>query len=551
LIRRPKADDDEETSFIKRPSTVTEETEESSADTFARFNGYYYEKAAFDLKHDGGGEDVFDVRTKFGLTLEATSPSMVKAFLSARFSHYAVGEDAGEDETWYLYNSNNNKYEYEAELREAYVYIPNDVMNLRVGNQIVRWGFGNFNKPSDVLNPSDFREGLFSDLEAPLIPVFMVHADRNVGPVNLSLVWIPFFTPNRTHLFGNDWAPLAAMSGDPASSTMGGMQGMMSSISTVINPLMEDDVQPIILATHPPEERPENGQWGARAGFDAFGVDFSLSYFYGYDKLPWVHTDQQFFGDVAAVTAFGAANPDFLKAITNIDMDEPGSLGKMVGMMNEINDDPEKKKLYDAAMASLNRILYDENGNQKALDPAAIFSTHYNRQQTIGFSFAGIAFDTVGIRFDSAFSPSRTMFLESNAGLPEPASLPAFSYSVGLDYNRSSWFDVMAEFYHFHIFDVPNHRQVFIVGSDLYMTTLASHYRFGDFEEWEIQLAAMYEINGRGLFAFPKLSYKATDNLKLALGAIVVESLPGGDDEGPGGLFDRNDSAYADLKWSF
>jgi hypothetical protein len=481
---------------------------------------------------------------------------MVRAFISARVSHFAVGETAPDGETWNLYNSRNTKFQGEAELQEAFVFIPSDLVNLRVGNQIVRWGFGEFNKPSDVLNPSDMREGLFSDLEVPLVPVFMVHADRTIGPVNLSLVWIPFFEPNRASLFGQDWAPAAGVTGNPAFASLSGMEQMTGLVSSIAGPAIEDRIQPILLGTDPPQDSLPNGQWGGRLQWRMFDVDFGLSYFYGWDKLPWVRMNGEilnptFFADVQKVAAFGQAHPEFLQGISTIDLDDPASLLAMAGMMGELGKDPEDKAQFEDAMAALNRILLDENGDLKSLDVASLFSTSYRRQQTVGFGWSAILFDTVGFKVDSAFSPSRTVFVESAAGFPAPVSKPAFSYSVGLDYQKSTWFDVLAEFYHFHVMDMPSGQQVFLVGNDLYMVTVASHVRFLDFEQLEVQLAAMLQLPDRGLFAFPKVSYKVTDDLRCSVGTLLVEVLPRGDDAGPAGLFDRNDSVYAEAKWSF
>ena len=83
------------------------------------------------------------------------------------------------------------------------------------------------------------------------------------------------------------------------------------------------------------------------------------------------------------------------------------------------------------------------------------------------------------------------------------------------------------------------------------MVTLAMHLRFLDFDALEFQLAGMYEIGKNSLFLFPKVTYKFTDDVRLSLGAVVVEALPDSGEAGPGSLFDRNDSVLAEFKWSF
>jgi len=558
-ITRPAQDDDEATEIDKPAQDDEEATVLSSPEIedtpsgpyVGRIQGYFYDKWAFDTQHEGDREDVFDVRNKLGLAAEVTTPSMSRAFVSARFSHFVVGEDAG-DEDWYLFNSRNVKWEYEAELQEAYLYLPNDFVNVRVGNQVVRWGSGEFNKPSDVLNPQDFREGLFNDLEVPLIPVFMLHLDRSFGPVNVSAVFEPFFAPNRTNLFGQDWAPMSAMYGNPAFASLAGMSSMYDMVSGLLSPKLEERVQPLLLATDPPEESLENGQWGGRVATSFLGIDVSAIYFYGWDKLPWIHVNSQFFGDLAIIQSLAAQHPAALKVLQGISKVDFSTLEGVPEMMADYEAlSAEDQEALQQAMQAVNRILFDEEGNLKGLSVSDIFNTSYRRQQTVGLSLSTILFSRVGLKADAAFSPSRTLFLESSEGFPAPASKPTISYSVGLDYNRSTWFDVMLEFYHFHVLDLEKGEKVFILGSDLYMLTAASHLRFLDFDQLEFQLAGMMELNMRNLFLFPKVSWKALDTLKIGIGAVIAEVLPGGDDMGPAGLFDRNDAAYFDMKYSF
>ncbi len=557
-------DDDEEGTLIRRdkPAKVgttivrkpvrTEQQSSGASFVTSRFSGYLFEKLALDTVHDGNGEDVIDLRSRFVLSAEINTADFMKIFISTRFWHFAVGEDAG-NESWTVLNSRNVKYEYEAEVQEAYVYLPNDVLNLRIGNQIVRWGYGQFNKPSDVLNPMDYREGLFSDLEVPLVPVFMVHLDRNVGPVNVSGVYIPFFSPNRTNLFGQDWAPLSAMGGNPAFATAGGMTQMSGMIGGLIPGGIEDDVQPLMLATHPPDEGLENGQFGTRLATRIADVDLSLIYFYGWDKLPHIKVDNQFLGDVGLLAGTMQEHPavmGVLKGMTALDPYDPLASGaEMLGALNALSDDD--KAALELAMQAVNRILFDEAGNPRQLALEDIFATRYRRQHKVGLSGSAILFDRVGLKLDSAFSPARTVYLESAAGFPVARSLPAISYSVGLDYRLSTWFDIMGEFYHFHVMSLEEDEKVFVIGSDLYMVTLASHIRLLDFEALEFQLAGMFEIAMQNLFLFPKVTYKFPNGIHVAVGAIVAEVLGDGDEMGPAGLFDRNDSVYGEFKWAF
>ncbi len=555
LVRpSPTADgDDEETTLLHR-SPPPKPAGPTTLPSFAtsRFSGYFFEKLAFDTAHDGEGEDVFDFRTRFSLGTEITTTNFLKVVLSGRFSHFVVGEDAG-DETWALVNSNNVKWDFEAELHEAYIYWPNDILNIRVGNQIVRWGYGQFNKPSDVLNPMDYREGLFADLEVPLVPVFMVHVDRTIGPLNVSGVYQPFFAPNRANLFGQDWAPLSAMSGNPAFATVGSMAQISGLVGSLFPASLEDRVQPLLLATHPPEERLENGQFGTRLGTRLGGVDLSLSYFYGWDKLPFVAVNEPFMEDVGNLATAVQEHPAILGVLQGMSQLDPfdplGSGAAMLGALDDLSDDD--KLALQAAMQAANRLLFDADGAPRELSLESIFATRYRRQHTVGLSGSTILFDRIGLKVDSAFSPARTIYLESGSGFPLARSLPTISYSVGLDYRLGSWFDILGEFYHFHVLDLEPGEEVFVIGSDLYMVTLATHLRVLDFDALEFQLAGMFEIAMQNLFLFPKATYTFPNGIHVAAGAVVAEVLGAGDAMGPAGLFDRNDMIYAEFKWAF
>jgi hypothetical protein len=558
----PARDPDEETTLVGKGQSqvearvpVTPARRPVTAEKLitGKFTGYWDGKLGFDIRHEGNREDVFDLRNKFGLAAEVNTSFMTKVYIAGRFSHYTVGENAG-DETWYLFNSNDVQYEYEFELREAFIYIPNKVLNIRFGNQVVRWGYGLFNKPSDVLNPVDYREGLFNDLEAPLVPSFMLHLDRTIGPANLSFVWIPFFKGNRMNMFGQDWAPLSAMYGNPAFSSLGLMTKMYEMIDSLVNPLIEDDIQPIMLATNPPADRFENGQWGAKTEFSMGPVDFQLSYLYGWDKLPWININGEFLGNLMVLSSFAQEYPgalSVLQGMATLDPDNPLETG--LALMQKFEDmSPEEKEAFQGAMQAVNAMLFDQDGNLRELSIDSIFSTSYLRQHTIGMSLATVLGGRVGLKLDGAYSPERTVFLETEAGFPMPARKPTWSLSLGLEYVQSTRFDIMVELYHFHVCDLAEGEEVFVIGSDLSMFTLAAHLRLLDFDALELQFAGMIELFTLNLFLFPKISYKVNDKFKIAVGGIFAEVLgDAGDEQGPAGLFDRNDMVYLELRYSF
>jgi hypothetical protein len=484
-----------------------------------RYGGYLYDRFSMDMLHEGKGEDVFDNRFRANLYTTISFPAGARIFIEGDLRHFVVGETSREP-PWYLFNSRNVKARHELELGEAYVYLPNRFLNLRVGNQIMRWGSGVFNKPTDVLNPTDMREGLVNDLEAPLVPVPMVHLDRDLGPVNIAGVWIPFFVQNKVNLLGQDWSALggfAAHPGLPGAAAMGAMAGQMQGL---LHPTIEDRMQPLLLASDPPPDDLTGSQLGVRMQTRVLGADVGLQYFWGWDKFPITKINQQAFELLSMTSGLDKNSPDYGKTLLEM-------------------------------MGTVEGLLFNDDGTSKSLTMNDLFRSHYERQHVVGGDLAAVLFNKVTLTLNGAWSPERTLYLASDAGMPAPVRKQAFSYAVGLEYHKGAWFDVMLEWYQFHVLGLDDGEELFLIDDQLSMVTAAVIVRFLEFDAMELRLSGMYEVSMRNWFFFPRLSYKFTQDLRAGAGVMMQGVLPGGNQAGPAGLFDQNDSAYLDLKWTF
>lgn len=86
-------------------------------------------------------------------------------------------------------------------LKEAYLSIFFDNVDLKLGKQIVRWGELEGFDISDIINPLDFAEYIFRDVEDRYIPLWMLKADYYLGDVTNEFIWIPdlkFHEPAQT-----------------------------------------------------------------------------------------------------------------------------------------------------------------------------------------------------------------------------------------------------------------------------------------------------------------------------------------------------------------
>jgi hypothetical protein len=121
-----------------------------------------------------------------------------------------------------------------------------------IGKQFVRWGKADILNPTDRFAPRDFVE--VTDDEFLAVTAARGRYER--GPHSIDVVWQPTFTPSRTPLIGRRWAPL------PPQTL--GQTGFI-------------DLDPIL---------PDRSQYGARWNVLGPGLEFSLSYFDGFNHLP-------------------------------------------------------------------------------------------------------------------------------------------------------------------------------------------------------------------------------------------------------------------------
>ena len=88
--------------------------------------------------------------------------------------------------------------ELELGLREAYLDIYFDFVDLRIGKQQIIWGKGDGVFITDIISPKDLREFLLPDFDEIRIGITALKADYYLGNHTFEMVWVPAFTP--THM---------------------------------------------------------------------------------------------------------------------------------------------------------------------------------------------------------------------------------------------------------------------------------------------------------------------------------------------------------------
>ena len=213
------------------------------------FGGKIWNKFAHDTAEDNPYEDDLYNHIKLRLEGKYTLNESLYAVLSGDFDNFAY------------YNSGDWDYDNDARFYNSYINLSQSWFNLRVGNQIVRWGKTDGYSPLDNTNPEDLRDGFITRREERKIAIPMVNLELFKDTYTLQGLLIPYFERSEFDLFGTDWALF-----DHLREELGGF------------PVTEEDV-PVTF---------QNIQYGFRFSGIVRNVDYSISYLSARTTIPSV-----------------------------------------------------------------------------------------------------------------------------------------------------------------------------------------------------------------------------------------------------------------------
>ncbi len=203
------------------------------------------------FNYGGGNVTMADFYNRFRLQVEASPGEQLYGFASADLRFYDFPRPnslAGLEDL-------NQLFPAEASMWEVYVDVYGflfPIFDLRIGKQRLSWGTADKLNPTDNLNPDDFSD-LLSLGEK--IPTWAVIGSLYLGDFVLTGVWLPSLTP----------ALLPREGESPFLD--GGASGLKDNL---------------VL----PAQRPENSMFAFKLEGSLGSLDFSLSYFNGYDDIP-------------------------------------------------------------------------------------------------------------------------------------------------------------------------------------------------------------------------------------------------------------------------
>jgi hypothetical protein len=164
------------------------------------------------------------------------------------------------------------------EIAEAYLSFYLAELDLRVGIQKFAWGTLDQFNPTDNLNPWDLRHPFTTDPLRRKIGVPAVRAlfGSAFSSVLVEAIWMPFYVPYRMPDPGDRWYPplFGAVKSYPTPDL-----GL---------PIELPPVNIVQVNTEPdlPSRTFENSDFGIRISRTIGNADISVSYFYGFDRMP-------------------------------------------------------------------------------------------------------------------------------------------------------------------------------------------------------------------------------------------------------------------------
>ncbi len=189
-----------------------------------------------------GGNDFAIIRNTFNLNLEQ-SKSKIAFKVNPYIYHY------------------QNK-DIETGIRQAYIDIFFNSMDIRVGKQQIIWGKADGVFITDVISPKDLREFLLPDFDEIRMGVTALKADYYIGDNTIEFVWVPVFTPTKYADEGSIWRP---------------------DFSFALKPEFDYSKQKV-------DEKFKNGEVFLKYSSVTSAVDFEIMGGYMWDDDPTMHT---------------------------------------------------------------------------------------------------------------------------------------------------------------------------------------------------------------------------------------------------------------------
>ena len=445
------------------------------------FDGTFTTELAIDFRDETRWEHAVRFRNRLDLALSHELGAGFDVRLAGRMTWWVWSTASGDARTL-----------FEPDLRDTWLRwrFP-DVLDVTVGTQVFAWGTADALSAVDRLNPVDRRDSVSAGLETPKIPLFAVTLTHSSGPeLGVSVVWAPFFEPDRQDVFGDDFSLLGP---DPQGSPLAPSRAAMEALAAIDDSIV-DDLQPILLSPSRPEHSHlENSTIGGRLTSTLGGVDLALTYIWGWERTPVLHIDPQ----LPALAGLLEPEPD------------PASLAQAVELFGQLQ--------------------------AGTLSFGDLYSSRYERSHLIGFDLAAPVWDLT-IKAEAAFSSARVVY---DAAL-ESIVTPSVRAVIGLDYTWETTLLVTVEASWEHLLDPATDRDLFLTTQDDVQIAAIAALRLLADDALQFRAAVLYGATLDDWIVVPEVTWRIADGWAVSAGARLFE----GGSNSRGGHFDANDEGY-------
>ena len=456
------------------------------------------------------GEDAVEFIGGLGMGLRHDLSEQTRAVVEGRFSYWA---GAGQE-------FDNWRTLYEPRLARAYIVHRRDRWSWSAGQMRNSWGSTDLIRPGDVIDPVDMRDPLAGGGAGEAIAQLSASAAYRRQGWTLRALVVPFFEGNRMNLFGRD--PSLVHERNPLVAEQ---LPFLLLAQRLINPSLQQEIQPFLQATDRPQALPKNASGGVRATKTVSGTDLGAGAFFGWDRTPAVVMDE----DLREVMVLLA---------------EDGQIFEDYNFVGFIQRNPEAAGHMQAL-------------GEKAAEGETIFASRFQRRVTLlvdGARYLG----PLGVRGDVAFSPRRTFYTEEF----QPVRRAVVHSALGVSYERlldgTRPLAVTVEGFWMHPFGVnsPIHR-AFVPDheggeeEDRLLLVEDGYYGFAAGTNWqsawwdlELSGGAVVSVQPGDVIARLSLARAWRPGVKTTLGASIFAGPNPEETLSPGGIWAQASRVY-------
>lgn len=382
----------------------------------------------------------------------------------------------------------------ELQIWDSYADLYGDWFDLRLGNQLITWGYADLLSPNDVINPRDLRRGSLVPIDEQRIPILAAKATAYAGPLSLQAAWLPFAPTDRFELVDGDYAVLGPNALTRNERRIGTLLDEFSD-----DPRIADTLAPVLAIGHTPPRRLSSGELAASAAVRTGRVDVATYALWGHERTPRISAADP------VVELFNVRDPSILT---------PGTLGLTFSRLDEMG-----------------------------IDPVAV---DYPRRLYLGAAAAG-RIEPLGLKLEAAMSPRTNAILVPDgkgvlAGHPD--ALPQGTVAGGFDLETIPGLNVVVEASYARVFGVPAGERVYRYDG-AHLVTVGSQIDWRAGRLITLRMLGFVDVTSPSYLVMPAIRLSGHDNLA----AELAVGLYGGPPNSLGGSFGRNDEVVLTIEY--